>query len=93
VIIGARNLKQLDDNIAAVDLELTPDDLKALDDVSRLPPAYPAWMDTLGSDRRPGEVRRLQAAQTQPAAPVASKKRTPAKKATKKKARKRAAKR
>jgi aryl-alcohol dehydrogenase-like predicted oxidoreductase len=93
VIIGARNLKQLDDNIAAVDLELTPDDLKALDDVSGLPPAYPAWMDTLGSDRRPGEVRRLQAAQTQPAAPVASKKRTPAKKATKKKARKRAAKR
>jgi aryl-alcohol dehydrogenase-like predicted oxidoreductase len=67
VIIGARNLKQLDDNIAAVDLELTPDDSRALDDVSRLPPAYPAWMDTLGSDRRPGEVRRLQAA-TQSAA-------------------------
>ena len=62
VIIGARNLKQLDDNIAAVDLELTADDLKALDDASRLPPAYPAWMDTLGSDRLPGEVRRLQTA-------------------------------
>jgi aryl-alcohol dehydrogenase-like predicted oxidoreductase len=64
VIIGARNLRQLDDNIEAVDLELTADDLKALDDVSRIAPGYPAWMDVLGSDRRPGEVRRLQAAQS-----------------------------
>ncbi|HUF76170.1 MAG TPA: aldo/keto reductase [Longimicrobiales bacterium] len=64
VIIGARNLRQLDDNLAAVDLELGDDELKALDEVSRIPPGYPAWMDTLGSDRRPGEVRRLQAAQS-----------------------------
>jgi aryl-alcohol dehydrogenase-like predicted oxidoreductase len=69
VIIGARNLRQLDDNIAAVDLELGDDDLKALDEVSRIPPGYPAWMDGLGSDRRPGEVRRLQAAQPATAAP------------------------
>jgi aryl-alcohol dehydrogenase-like predicted oxidoreductase len=58
VIIGARNLKQLDDNLGAVDLALSAEDLKALDDVSRIPPAYPLWMDLLGSDRRPGEVRR-----------------------------------
>jgi aryl-alcohol dehydrogenase-like predicted oxidoreductase len=63
VIIGARNLRQLDDNIAAVDLELSDEELAALDEVSRIPPGYPAWMDVLGSDRRPGEVRRLQAAQ------------------------------
>jgi hypothetical protein len=31
--------------------------MKALDDVSRLTPEYPAWMDLLGSDRRPGERR------------------------------------
>jgi aryl-alcohol dehydrogenase-like predicted oxidoreductase len=62
VIIGARNLRQLDDNIAAVDLELSGEELEALDEVSRIPPGYPAWMDVLGSDRRPGEVRRLQAA-------------------------------
>jgi aryl-alcohol dehydrogenase-like predicted oxidoreductase len=58
VIIGARNLKQLDDNLGAVDVTLSEDELKALDEVSRIPPAYPLWMDTLGSDRRPGEVRR-----------------------------------
>ena len=81
VIIGARDLRQLDDNIAAVDLELTADDLKALDEVSRLPPAYPAWMDVLGSDRRPGEVRRLQAAQSESSqAPKAEKGRKKSKK-------------
>jgi len=62
VIIGARDLKQLDDNIAATALELSPEDVEALDEVSRIPLAYPAWMEALGSDRRPGEVRRLQQA-------------------------------
>jgi aryl-alcohol dehydrogenase-like predicted oxidoreductase len=63
VIIGARNLKQLDDNIGAVDVELTDDDLDALDEVSSIPLAYPGWMDALGSDRYPGEIRRLERAQ------------------------------
>ncbi|MSR19895.1 MAG: aldo/keto reductase [Gemmatimonadetes bacterium] len=67
VIIGARNLTQLDDNLGAVDLTLTDEDLEVLDDVSRVPPAYPLWMDALGSDRRPGEVRRFDQA-TQPPA-------------------------
>ena len=57
VIIGARKLSQLDDNLKAVDVKLTNDDLKALDDVSRIVPEYPAWMDSLGTDRRPGERR------------------------------------
>jgi aryl-alcohol dehydrogenase-like predicted oxidoreductase len=60
VIIGARNLEQLDDNLESVDLELTDDEIEALDDVSRIEPEYPAWMDVLRSDRRPGEERRLQ---------------------------------
>jgi aryl-alcohol dehydrogenase-like predicted oxidoreductase len=66
VIIGARNLKQLDDNLGAVDLALTAEELQTLDEVSRIPPAYPMWMDTLGSDRRPGETRRYEDA-TRPA--------------------------
>lgn len=57
VIIGARKIAQLDDNLKAVDVTLTADDLKALDEVSKLAPEYPAWMDVLGSDRRPGERR------------------------------------
>ncbi|HET9949735.1 MAG TPA: aldo/keto reductase [Longimicrobiales bacterium] len=59
VIIGARNMKQLEDNLGAVDVRLDAEDLAALDEVSRLPLHYPAWMGVLGSDRRPGETRRL----------------------------------
>ncbi len=57
VIIGAKKLAQLDDNLKAIDVTLTPDDLKAIDDVSKLAVEYPEWMDVLGSDRRPGERR------------------------------------
>ena len=57
VIIGARKLSQLDDNLNAIDVTLTAEDKAALDDVSKLAPEYPAWMDVLGSDRRPGERR------------------------------------
>jgi len=57
VIIGARKLSQLDDNLKSVDIVLTPDDLKALGDISKLTVEYPAWMESLGSDRRPGESR------------------------------------
>jgi aryl-alcohol dehydrogenase-like predicted oxidoreductase len=57
VIIGARNVAQLEDNLKAVDVALSPEDLTALDAASKLAPEYPAWMDVLGFDRRPGERR------------------------------------
>jgi aryl-alcohol dehydrogenase-like predicted oxidoreductase len=44
VIIGAKRLDQLQDNLAAVDLQLTPDEMKQLDDMSALPLEYPGWM-------------------------------------------------
>jgi aryl-alcohol dehydrogenase-like predicted oxidoreductase len=44
VIIGAKRRDQLDDNIAAVDVVLSAEELKALDDVSALSPEYPGWM-------------------------------------------------
>lgn len=44
VIIGAKRVDQLKDNLAAADLQLTPDDMKQLDAVSALPPEYPGWM-------------------------------------------------
>ena len=43
-IIGAKTLEQLTDNIKAVDLELTPDDLRILNEASALLPEYPGWM-------------------------------------------------
>ena len=57
VIIGAKKLTQLDDNLKAVDVTLSVEDLAALEQVSKLTPEYPAWMDSLGTDRRPGERR------------------------------------
>ena len=44
VIIGAKRSEQLHDNIAAVDVKLTSDEIKKLDQVSALPPEYPGWM-------------------------------------------------
>jgi len=43
-IIGAKNLQQLTDNIAAVTLQLTPEDMQQLNDVSALASEYPGWM-------------------------------------------------
>jgi aryl-alcohol dehydrogenase-like predicted oxidoreductase len=52
VIIGAKTVEQLNDNIAAVDLKLSGEQLAALDKVSALPREYPAWMvDRLSADR------------------------------------------
>jgi aryl-alcohol dehydrogenase-like predicted oxidoreductase len=60
VIIGARKLEQLDDNLRSVDVTVSSEELNALDEASRLTPEYPAWMDVLPSDRRPGEERRFE---------------------------------
>jgi aryl-alcohol dehydrogenase-like predicted oxidoreductase len=57
VIIGAKRISQLDDNLKSVDVVLSADDKKMLDEVSALTVEYPAWMDALGSDRLPGERR------------------------------------
>jgi aryl-alcohol dehydrogenase-like predicted oxidoreductase len=52
VIIGAKRLNQLQDNLAAVELTLTPDELRQLDEVSALPLEYPGWVLPLqGADR------------------------------------------
>jgi aryl-alcohol dehydrogenase-like predicted oxidoreductase len=44
VIIGAKTLEQLDDNLAAVELTLSPEEMARLDEVSELPAEYPGWM-------------------------------------------------
>jgi aryl-alcohol dehydrogenase-like predicted oxidoreductase len=52
IIVGARRLEQLNDNLAAVDLKLTPDEIQRLDEVSALPLEYPGWMlPVQGADR------------------------------------------
>ena len=55
VIIGAKKMAQLDDNLRAVDVQFTPEELQQLDEVSRLAPEYPGWMlDFTGGDRQAG---------------------------------------
>jgi aryl-alcohol dehydrogenase-like predicted oxidoreductase len=55
VIIGARRLDQLQDNLASVELRLTEDEITLLDKVSALPPEYPGWMLPVQSAGRLGE--------------------------------------
>jgi aryl-alcohol dehydrogenase-like predicted oxidoreductase len=44
VIIGAKTVEQLDDNLAAADLALAAQEIATLDAVSALKPEYPGWM-------------------------------------------------
>ncbi|MDH4574371.1 aldo/keto reductase [Salinicola acroporae] len=44
VIIGAKRVGQLEDNLGAVDVVLTEEELARLEAVSALPPEYPGWM-------------------------------------------------
>ncbi len=44
VIIGAKRLEQLHDNVGATQLRLSSDELALLDRVSALPAEYPGWM-------------------------------------------------
>ncbi|SOB94620.1 aldo/keto reductase [Rhodobacter maris] len=44
VIVGAKRVEQLQDNIRATEVHLSPDDLAALDTVTHLPAEYPGWM-------------------------------------------------
>lgn len=55
VIIGAKSEAQLNDNIAATKVELSAQELRALDAVSALKPEYPGWMlERQGADRASG---------------------------------------
>ena len=53
VIIGANNQDQLEDNLKSTGVQFTADELKQLDEVSRIPVEYPGWMlERTGADRK-----------------------------------------
>lgn len=54
VIVGAKRLDQLTDNLGAVDVAFTADELARLDAVSALAPEYPGWMIERQSGYRGG---------------------------------------
>ncbi len=57
-IIGARNVAQLQTNLASVALTLTRDDLHAIDAVSKRPVLYPEWMVEFQASGRTADARK-----------------------------------
>jgi aryl-alcohol dehydrogenase-like predicted oxidoreductase len=55
VIIGARDEKQLRDNLGAIEFTLTPEQMAVLDNASARTPAYPYWHQR-GYERNPRPV-------------------------------------
>jgi aryl-alcohol dehydrogenase-like predicted oxidoreductase len=53
VIIGAKTTDQLEDNLRAVDVKFTEEELQKMDEVSKLNREYPGWMiERQGADRK-----------------------------------------
>jgi len=59
VIIGAKRVDQLQENLAAVDVKLAEEEIKQLDEVSALPPEYPGWMVPFQNVNRLADVPRF----------------------------------
>jgi len=58
VIIGAKSIAQLEDNLAATDIHLSAEELAALEKASALTREYPQWMlDRQHGDRIPASLR------------------------------------
>jgi len=51
-IVGARRVEQLQDNLRALDLELSAGDLASLDAGTALPRAYPGWVQAMTNTHR-----------------------------------------
>ena len=50
VIIGATSTRQLEENLKAASVTLTPEDVAGLDELTRPQPLYPGWMQPMGWD-------------------------------------------
>jgi aryl-alcohol dehydrogenase-like predicted oxidoreductase len=59
VIIGAKRVDQLQQNLSAAELQLTEEEMRRLDEVSALPPEYPGWMIPFQNINRLVDVPRV----------------------------------
>jgi aryl-alcohol dehydrogenase-like predicted oxidoreductase len=57
VVIGARNEQQLKDNLGAVGWNLTPEQVKTLDQASAITMPYPYWHQRQFKERNPFPTR------------------------------------
>ena len=57
VIIGAKTIEQLDDDLQATGVEIPPEYIKEIEKISELPQEYPGWMvEWQNRDRRPEQI-------------------------------------
>ena len=56
VVIGASSKQQLENNLAAANLELTPADITRLDELTAPTPTYPGWMQPMAADEKMKEA-------------------------------------
>jgi aryl-alcohol dehydrogenase-like predicted oxidoreductase len=59
VIIGAKRVYHLQQNLSAAELQLTEEEMRRLDEVSALPPEYPGWMIPFQNINRLVDVPRV----------------------------------
>ncbi len=52
VLVGAKRMDQLEDNLKATEIAFSEAELAAIGEVSKLPPEYPAWMIDMWSGPR-----------------------------------------
>ena len=75
-ILGARTLKQLDDNVAALELKLTADQVQKLDELSKPTLNFPAsFIEFSGPFGRGGTTINGERAEANPLAPQSDKER------------------
>ncbi|WP_420644877.1 aldo/keto reductase [Candidatus Leptofilum sp.] len=58
IIIGASKMIQLEDNLGAVDITLSADEVATLDELTATPLPYPAWMQPMGADEMVSQALR-----------------------------------
>lgn len=58
VLLGARKIEQLTENLKCTDVKLTAEELQAIDEISRPEPRYPQWMIQMFTDQQRKEADR-----------------------------------
>ena len=52
MIIGANKMAQLEENLGAAELNLSPHEVEKLDSLTAPQPIYPGWMQAMGWDAK-----------------------------------------
>lgn len=50
IIIGASKMSQLEDSLKAIEVNLSSEEIIALDEITKPTPIYPGWMQSMGND-------------------------------------------